>query len=89
MLQKLNDLVFLKLYSSDRAERLGMCDWYVELHRVQLRGHQFSKLSILLHSKNLCIKSHIIGGSARAHEAAIGNIKVDKIKYVLLYYLKS
>ena len=30
-----------------------------------------------------------MGGSARAHEAATGNIKVDKINYILLNYFKS
>ena len=40
--------------------------------------HEFSKLSTLRAFNNLCCKPYIMGGSARAYEAAIGNIKVVK-----------
>jgi len=66
-----------------------MRDCYVEAHKSTVNQHEFSKLSILRAFKNLCCKSHIMGGSARAHEAAIGNMKVDNIKYILLNYFKS
>ena len=49
--------------------------------------HEFSKLSTLRAFNNLCCKSQIMGGSARAHKAAIGNIKVDKKVDIILYSL--
>ena len=55
--------------------------------------HEFSKLSTLRAFNNLCCKSYIMGGSARAYEAATGNIKVvkkvDKIIYDLINLYKS
>ena len=61
-----------------------MRDCYVEAHKSTVNRHEFSKLSILRAFKSLCSKSHIIGGSARAHEAAIGNTKVDKKVDIIL-----
>ena len=55
-----------------------MRDCYVQADKSSGNLHEFSKLSILQAVKNLCCKSHIMGGSARAHEAAIRNTKVDK-----------
>ncbi len=55
-----------------------MRDCYVKAHKSTTNRHEFSKLSILRAFKSLCSKSHIMGGSARAHEAAIRNTKVDK-----------
>ena len=66
-----------------------MCDCYVEADKSTVNLHEFSKLSILWAFKNLCCKSDIIGGSARAHKAAIGNTKVDKILYDQINIKKS
>ena len=70
-----------------------MRDCYVKAHKSTTNRHEFSKLSILRAFKSLCSKSHIMGASARAHEAAIENIKVvkkvDKILYDLINLRKS
>ena len=59
-------------------QRFDVRDCFAETHEGTANLHEFSKLSILQAFKNLCCKSHIMGGSARAHEAAIRNTKVDK-----------
>ena len=83
-----SSLFFLILHSSDRVERFGMREYYFEAHKNTANQHEFSKLSILRAFKNLCCKSHIMGGSARAYEAAMRNKtvdkEVDKIKYIIL-----